>query len=55
MWQGSFIRVLVADDSALMRNLISRLLTRAPDIKVLATARDGEEAFQKARKKYLLY
>jgi two-component system chemotaxis response regulator CheB len=48
MKQGSIIRVLVADDSALMRNLISRLLARAPDIKVAATARDGEDAVQKA-------
>ena len=47
MWQGSFIRVLVADDSALMRNLISRLLARAPDMKVLADRQDGEDAFQK--------
>jgi two-component system, chemotaxis family, protein-glutamate methylesterase/glutaminase len=45
---GSIIRVLVADDSALMRNLISRLLGRAPDILVAATARDGEDAVQKA-------
>lgn len=45
---GSIIRVLVADDSALMRNLISRLLVRAPDILVAATARDGEDAVQKA-------
>ncbi len=45
---GSTIRVLIADDSALMRNLISRLLARAPDIQVAATARDGEDAVQKA-------
>lgn len=48
MRPGSIIRVLVADDSALMRNLISRLLAKAPDIKVAATARDGEDALQKA-------
>jgi two-component system chemotaxis response regulator CheB len=42
------IRVLVADDSALMRNLITRLLCRAPDIEVSATARDGEDAYTKA-------
>ena len=45
---GSTIRVLVADDSALMRNLISRLLGRASDILVAATARDGEDAVEKA-------
>jgi two-component system chemotaxis response regulator CheB len=48
MKAGSIIRVLVADDSALMRNLIGRLLAQAPDIKVIATARDGEDAIQKA-------
>jgi len=48
MKHGSIIRVLVADDSALMRNLISRLLGRASDILVAATARDGEDAVQKA-------
>jgi two-component system chemotaxis response regulator CheB len=42
------IRVLVADDSALMRTLITRLLSRAPDITVMATARDGEDAYKKA-------
>ena len=48
MKPGSIIRVLVADDSALMRNLIGRLLAKAPDITVIATARDGEDAIQKA-------
>src|ERR1700721_2408470 len=48
MKPGSTIRVLVADDSALMRNLISRLLGKAPDVVVVATARDGEDAVQKA-------
>jgi two-component system chemotaxis response regulator CheB len=43
------IRVLVVDDSALMRTVIVRLLGKAPDIAVVATARDGEDAVQKAR------
>jgi two-component system chemotaxis response regulator CheB len=47
MKPGSLIRVLVADDSALMRNLITRLLERAEDLEVIATARDGEDAFKK--------
>ena len=42
------IRVLVADDSALMRNLISRLLVKMSDIEVVSTARDGEDAYRKA-------
>ena len=47
MRHGSVIRVLVADDSALMRNLITRLLANAPDIELAATARDGEDAYRK--------
>ena len=48
MMPGSLIRVLIADDSALMRNLITRLLSKASDIKLVATARDGEDAIRKA-------
>ncbi len=48
MKPGAIIRVLIADDSALMRNLITRLLSSAPDIEVVATARDGEDAIRKA-------
>lgn len=48
MKQQAIIRVLVADDSALMRNLITRLLSKAGDIVVAATARDGEDAIRKA-------
>jgi len=35
------IRVLVVDDSALMRKLISNLLTKDPELEVIATAIDG--------------
>ncbi len=35
------IRVLVVDDSALMRKLISNLLEKDPEIEVIATAIDG--------------
>jgi len=35
------IRVLVVDDSALMRKLISNLLDKDPEIEVIATAIDG--------------
>src|ERR1035438_10230889 len=48
MKPGSMIRVLVVDDSALMRTVIVRLLGKAADITVVATARDGEDAVQKA-------
>jgi two-component system chemotaxis response regulator CheB len=38
------IGVLIVDDSALMRRLLSDLLGSAPEIKVVGTARDGREA-----------
>ncbi|OAT80369.1 chemotaxis-specific protein-glutamate methyltransferase CheB [Desulfotomaculum copahuensis] len=41
------IRVLVVDDSALMRRLISRLLEEGGLFKVIGTAVDGEEAVRK--------
>lgn len=40
------IRVLVVDDSAMMRALISRKLDTEPDIEVIATASDASEARQ---------
>ena len=42
------VRVLVVDDSALMRRLLSDLLGDAPGIEVVGTARDGREAVLKA-------
>ncbi|MFO7782539.1 MAG: chemotaxis response regulator protein-glutamate methylesterase [Spirochaetia bacterium] len=41
------IRALVVDDSALMRNLVSRMLEAAGDVRVVATAMNGEFALQK--------
>ncbi|MGC8594383.1 MAG: protein-glutamate methylesterase/protein-glutamine glutaminase [Candidatus Kryptoniota bacterium] len=41
------IRVLVVDDSAFMRKAISMMLETDPEIKVIATARDGFEAVEK--------
>jgi two-component system chemotaxis response regulator CheB len=41
------IRALVVDDSALMRNLVSRMLEAAGDIEVVGTAMNGEFALQK--------
>ena len=43
------IQVLVCDDSALMRRSIKNILESDPKIKVMATARDGEDAVAKAR------
>ena len=42
------IRVLVVDDSALMRRLLSDLLSSAPEIEIVGTARDGREAVLQA-------
>jgi two-component system chemotaxis response regulator CheB len=41
-------RVLVVDDSALMRRLLSDLLRSAPEIEVVGTARDGRDAVVQA-------
>lgn len=43
----SIIKVLVVDDSAFMRKIISDLLSTDPVIKVIGTARNGMEALQK--------
>src|SRR5947199_728291 len=41
------VRVLVVDDSALMRKLISQILERDSDIQVVGTAMDGEFGLKK--------
>ena len=41
------IRVLVVDDSALMRLMISDILNSDKEIEVVATARDGEDGIKK--------
>ena len=47
MSSKSRIRVLVVDDSALMRKLVTNLLERDPEIQVIATAIDGLFALSK--------
>ncbi|GAF63693.1 chemotaxis response regulator protein-glutamate methylesterase CheB [Bacillus sp. TS-2] len=42
-------RVLVVDDSAFMRKMISDMLNRDPMIEVIGTARNGQEAISKRR------
>ncbi len=44
---GKRIRVLVVDDSALMRKMIPQILQRDPDIDVVGTAMDGLFALKK--------
>ncbi|MDX9911291.1 MAG: chemotaxis-specific protein-glutamate methyltransferase CheB [Phycisphaerales bacterium] len=43
------IRVLIVDDSAVMRTALSRMLAGEADVEVVATARDGEDALTKIR------
>src|ERR1017187_5310565 len=43
------IRVLVADDSALMRQTLKRIIAESPDLDLVGLARDGEDAVAKAR------
>lgn len=41
------IKVLVVDDSAFMRHIISNILGTSPDIEVIGTAKNGQEAIEK--------
>lgn len=50
MKERSLIRVLVIDDSAFSRRTITRMLETSPLVKVVGSARDGEEALQKVFK-----
>lgn len=43
------IRVLIADDSALMRKLLTKILQSDPDMEVIGAARDGNDVVEKAR------
>jgi two-component system chemotaxis response regulator CheB len=46
---SSNIRVLIADDSPTMLKMYAALLSSAPDIQVVGTAKDGAEAVELAR------
>lgn len=46
MPQGGPIRVLVVDDSAVVREMISDIVSKAPGMEVAGTARDGREAIE---------
>jgi len=43
------VRVLVADDSALMRQTLKRMIGDSPGMELVGLARDGEDAVAKAR------
>jgi len=42
------VRVLVVDDSAYVRKMMTQMLTRSPFVDVVGTARDGREALELA-------
>lgn len=44
------VRVLVVDDSALMRKLVTDILSDDPELEVVGTAYDGKQAVDKAKK-----
>lgn len=44
------MRVLIVDDSAVMRRALSRILDGDPDFEVLDTARDGRDALEKVQR-----
>jgi len=44
------VRVLVVDDSAYVRKIVTEILSRNPSIHVVGTARDGQEAFEQVEK-----
>jgi len=41
------IKVLIVDDSAFMRKIISNILAGSPEIEVMGTAKNGQEAIEK--------
>ena len=43
---AGLIRVLVVDDSAFVRKVVTQMLARSPFIEVVGAARDGEEALE---------
>ena len=43
------VRILVVDDSAFMRKALTIMLESDPAIRVVGTARDGQEGVEKAR------
>ena len=46
--RASIVRVLVVDDSAYVRKMMTQMLARSPFVEVIGTARDGKEALDLA-------
>jgi two-component system chemotaxis response regulator CheB len=49
---AEIIRVLVVDDSAYVRKVVSQMLSRSPFIDIVGTARDGAEALEVAAEQH---
>jgi two-component system, chemotaxis family, protein-glutamate methylesterase/glutaminase len=47
MSSPDLVRVLVVDDSAYVRKVVTQMLSRSPSIEVVGTARDGREALER--------
>src|SRR5712672_172518 len=47
MMPSRALRILVVDDSAYVRKVVSQLLSRSPRLEVVGTARDGQEALER--------
>jgi len=47
--QALILRMLVVDDSDIVRRLIRTILQTQPDIEVVCEASDGEDAIRKVR------
>jgi two-component system chemotaxis response regulator CheB len=47
MSNARVLRVLVVDDSAYVRKVVTQLLSRSPFLEVVGTARDGREALER--------
>ena len=45
---ASIVRVLIVDDSAYVRKMMTQMLSRSPFVDVVGTARDGNEALELA-------
>lgn len=46
----NIIRVLIVDDSAFVRKILTHILSKSPFIEVVGTARDGQEALEVVEK-----
>ena len=48
------IRVLVCDDSVVVRRIVTQIIDRDPDLEVCGTARDGADGLPAARSRPLV-